>query len=167
MAKVVYNPKAFIPHAASRRQTFVHCARFPVAATRRCMGRVSVPFWGVTLSRPLPVVALVGHYPTNKLIGRRLLLRRTVKSFTRTPCESLQSPNSSHQLKVKFINLKINWKMENGKWKISYEVRGYAVLTPISRGYSPPKGRFLRVTQPFATVPTSRDRSTCMLKARR
>lgn len=27
----------------------------------------------------------------------------------------------------------------------------YAVLTPLSRGYSPPRGRFLRVTQPFAT----------------
>ena len=64
-SKGVYNPKAFIPHAASRRQTFVHCVRFPVAATRRCMGRVSVPFWGYTLSRPLPVVALVGRYPTN------------------------------------------------------------------------------------------------------
>ena len=79
--KEVYNPKAFIPHAASRRQTFVHCARFPVAATRRCTGRVSVPFWGVTLSRPLPVVALVGHYPTNKLMGDRLILRCAVKRF--------------------------------------------------------------------------------------
>src|SRR4030065_1376328 len=83
-SKVVYNPKAFIPHAASRRQTFVHCARFPVAATRRCMVRVSVPFWGNTLSRPLPVVALVGLYPTNSLIGRRLFLRRTVTSFDLT-----------------------------------------------------------------------------------
>ncbi len=25
--------------------------------------------WRIALSRPLPVVALVGHYPTNKLIG--------------------------------------------------------------------------------------------------
>ena len=80
-SKEVYNPKAFIPHAASRRQTFVHCARFPVAATRRCIGRVSVLFWGVTLSRPLPVVALVGRYPTNKLMGDKLLPRWTVTSF--------------------------------------------------------------------------------------
>ena len=29
--------------------------------------------WPVTLSRRLPVVALVGRYPTNKLIGHRLL----------------------------------------------------------------------------------------------
>ena len=81
-SKVVYNPKAVIPHAASRRQTFVHCARFPVAATRRCEDRVSVLLWGVTLSRPLPVVALVGRYPTNKLIGRRLLHWRAVKRFS-------------------------------------------------------------------------------------
>ena len=80
-SKGVYNPKALILHAASRRQTFVHCARFLVAATRRCMGRVSVPFWGVRLSPPLPVIALVGHYPTNKLMGDRLIHRRTVKCF--------------------------------------------------------------------------------------
>lgn len=84
LAKEVYNPKAFIPHAASRRQTFVHCARFPVAATRRCTGRVSVLFWGVILSNPLPVIVLVGRYPTNKLMGNRLIHRRTVKSFS--PC---------------------------------------------------------------------------------
>ena len=74
--KEVYDPKAFILHAALRRQTFVHCAQFPVAATRRCVVRVSVPLWGYTLSRPLPVVALVGHYPTNKLMGPRLLSER-------------------------------------------------------------------------------------------
>ena len=67
---VVYNPKAFIPHAASLRQAFAHCAIFPTAASRRSLGRVSVPVWPVTLSGRLPVVALVGHYPTNKLIGR-------------------------------------------------------------------------------------------------
>ena len=80
--KGVYDPKAFIPHAALRRQTFVHCVRFPVAATRRCMGRVSVPFWGNALSRPLPVIALVGFYPTNKLMGDRLIHRRRVNCFS-------------------------------------------------------------------------------------
>jgi hypothetical protein len=70
MVKEVYNPKAFIPHAALLRQAFAHCARFPTAASRRSLGRVSVPVWPVTLSGRLPVVALVGHYPTNKLIGR-------------------------------------------------------------------------------------------------
>ena len=68
--KGVYNPKAFIPHAVSLRQTFVHCERFPTAASRRSLGRISVPMWLTILSDQLPIVALVGRYPTNKLIGR-------------------------------------------------------------------------------------------------
>ncbi len=28
------------------------------------------------LSHPLPILALVGYYPTNKLVGRRPILRR-------------------------------------------------------------------------------------------
>ncbi len=63
--KEVYNPKAFFPHAVSLGQAFAHCRIFPVAAVRRRMARVSVPLWGVVLSHPLPVVALVGFYPTN------------------------------------------------------------------------------------------------------
>src|SRR3989344_8198686 len=78
---VVYDPKAFIPHAASLRQTFVHCAIFPVAAIRRCRPRISVALWGIMLSHPLTVIALVGHYPTNKLIVGRLLFRRAVTPF--------------------------------------------------------------------------------------
>ncbi len=70
LPKGVYNPRAFIPHAASLRQAFAHCARFPTAASRRSLGRISVPVWLVVLSDQLPVVALVGRYPTNKLIGR-------------------------------------------------------------------------------------------------
>lgn len=70
MSKEVYNPKAVIPHAASLRQAFAHCAIFPTAASRRSLGRVSVPVWPVALSGRLPVVALVRHYRTNKLIGR-------------------------------------------------------------------------------------------------
>ena len=62
---VVYNPKAVIPHAASLRQAFAHCAIFPTAASRRSLGRVSVPVWLVVLSDQLPVVALVGRYPAN------------------------------------------------------------------------------------------------------
>ncbi len=73
---VVYNPKAFIPHAASLGQACAHCRRFSTAATRRCLGSVSVPMTRVVLSHPLPIKALVGRYPTNKLIGCRLILRR-------------------------------------------------------------------------------------------
>src|SRR5579884_3616035 len=76
MVKEVYNPKAVIPHAASLHQACAHCAIFPTAASRRSLGRVSVPVWPVALSGRLPVVALVGHYPTNKLIGRGLILHR-------------------------------------------------------------------------------------------
>ena len=72
----VYNPRAFIHHAASLRQAFAHCGRFSTAATRRCPDSVSVPVVGAMLSHPLDIVALVGHYPTNKLISRKPLLRR-------------------------------------------------------------------------------------------
>ncbi len=58
-------PKGLIPHAASLGQGFPHCRRFSTAATRRCLGSVSVPVRRVVLSHPLPIVALVGHYPTN------------------------------------------------------------------------------------------------------
>lgn len=66
----VYNPKAFVPHAASLRQACAHCGIFPTAASRRSLGRVSVPVWPTTLSGRLPIVALVGRYPANKLMGR-------------------------------------------------------------------------------------------------
>ena len=66
----LYNPKAVITHAALLRQTFVHCGRFPTAASRRSLGRVSVPMWPVTLSGRLLIVGLAGRYPTNYLIRR-------------------------------------------------------------------------------------------------
>ncbi len=62
---VLYDPKTFITHAASLRQAFAHCAIFPTAASRRSLGRVSVPVWLIVLSDQLPVVALVGLYLTN------------------------------------------------------------------------------------------------------
>ena len=64
-SKVLYNPKTFITHAALLRQAFAHCAKFPTAASRRSLDRVSVPVWLIVLSDQLPVVALVGHYPAN------------------------------------------------------------------------------------------------------
>jgi hypothetical protein len=63
--KEVYNPRAFLPHAVLLRQAFAHCGKFPTAASRRSLGRVSVPVWLVILSDQLPIVALVGSYPTN------------------------------------------------------------------------------------------------------
>ena len=64
-ATVLYDPKTFITHAALLRQAFAHCARFPTAASRRSLDRVSVPVWLIILSDQLPVVALVGRYPAN------------------------------------------------------------------------------------------------------
>ncbi len=66
----VYDPKAFVPHAALLRQACAHCGRFPTAASRRSRGRVSVPVWPAILSDRLPIIALVGRYPANELMGR-------------------------------------------------------------------------------------------------
>ena len=74
--KVLYNPQAFFTHAASLDQGFPHCPIFPTAASRRSLGRVSVPVWLVVLSDQLPVRALVGRYPANELIGRDPLPQR-------------------------------------------------------------------------------------------
>ena len=71
--KVLYNPRAFFTHAAWLRQAFAHCAIFPTAASRRSLGRVSVPVWLIVLSDQLRIVALVSLYLTNKLILRRLI----------------------------------------------------------------------------------------------
>ncbi len=91
LLKAVYNPKAFIPHAASLHQAFAHCAIFPAAASRRSLGRVSVPVWLIVLSDQLLIVALVSHYLTNKLIGRETLPNR--RSFLHSAmrrCEGIR-----------------------------------------------------------------------------
>ncbi len=65
LRKEVYNPKAFLPHAVLLRQAFAHCGKFPTAASRRSLGRVSVPVWLLILSDQLLIAALVGFYPSN------------------------------------------------------------------------------------------------------
>ena len=72
----VYNPKAVFPHAASLHQAFAHCAISPTAASRRSLGRVSVPMWPFNLSVRLLIADLVGRYPTNYLIRREAILQR-------------------------------------------------------------------------------------------
>ena len=72
----VYNPKTFFLHAALLRQGFPHCAISPTAASRRSLGRVSVPMRPINLSVRLPIVGLVGRYLTNYLIGREPILQR-------------------------------------------------------------------------------------------
>ncbi len=72
----LYNSKAFITHAALLRQGFPHCAIFPTAASRRSLGRVSVPVWLIILSDQLTIEALVSSYLTNKLMVRGLIKRQ-------------------------------------------------------------------------------------------
>ena len=67
--------------------------------------------WPITLSGRLPVVALVGRYPTNKLIGRDLLPGRKV------PKDPLLSP-PGHATR-----------------------RSYGVLAGVSPRYSPSQGQ--------------------------
>ena len=61
----VYNPKTVFLHAALLHQACAHCAIFPTAASRRSLGRVSVPMWPINLSVRLLIVALVSRYLTN------------------------------------------------------------------------------------------------------
>ena len=70
------HPEGLNIHAVLLRQAFAHCAKFPTAASRRSMGRVSVPLWLIILSNQLLIIALVVHYTTNQLIRCRLILGR-------------------------------------------------------------------------------------------
>ena len=96
--KEVYNPKAVIPHAASLHQACAHCAIFPTAASRRSLGRVSVPVWPVTLSGRLPVDALVSRYLTNKLIGREPIPDRSSFQLLKMPSQLVSGISSCFQL---------------------------------------------------------------------
>ena len=73
---MLYNPKAFIAHAASLGQACAHCRRSSTAASRRSLASVSVPVAQVVLSHLLGILALVGRYPANKLIPREPVPRR-------------------------------------------------------------------------------------------
>ena len=73
LLKELYDPKAFITHAAWLRQAFAHCARFPTAASRRSLGRISVPVWLIILSDQLRILGLVRFYHTNYLILPELI----------------------------------------------------------------------------------------------
>ena len=57
--------RAVFLHAAWLDQSYLHCPIFLTAASRRSLVRVSVPVWGITLSGPLNIVALVSRYLSN------------------------------------------------------------------------------------------------------
>src|SRR6201985_1192193 len=91
----LYNPKAFITHAASLRQAFAHCGRFLTAASRRSLDRVSVPVWLIILSDQLKIVDLVSLYLTNYLILRRPLPKR-INPLIRRPYAALATLSGSY-----------------------------------------------------------------------
>ena len=91
-AKGLYNLPAFIVHAASLRQGSPHCGIFLAAASRRSLGRISVPMCPSTLLGRITIVALVGRYPTNKLIVRGPLSRRGRGPFPRSPLQERPYP---------------------------------------------------------------------------
>ena len=83
--KALYNLPASIAHAASLRQAFAHCGIFLAAASRRSLGRISVPMRPFALSGRIPVAALVVPCTANKLMGRGPLPRRSRSSFDGWP----------------------------------------------------------------------------------
>ena len=56
--------------SSSLDQNSFHCPISLTAASRRSLGRVSVPVWGASLSGPLGIVAMVGRHPAIKLMPR-------------------------------------------------------------------------------------------------
>ena len=79
-------------------QASAHCAIFPTAASRRSLGRISVPMWPVTLSGRLPVEALVSHHLTNKLIGREPIPNRRNFQTTTMRQQLISSISNRFQL---------------------------------------------------------------------
>ena len=84
----LYDTNTFFVHAASLHQGFPHCAIFPTAASRRSLDRVSVPMWPFILSDRLLIVALVGRYLTNQLIGREAISKR-IAPFPSARCRAV------------------------------------------------------------------------------
>ena len=99
--KEVYNPKTVFLHAALLGQAFAHCPIFPTAASRRSLGRVSVPMWPINLSVRLPIVGLVGRYLTNCLIGREAILQRINPLVTRS-CDPVTLCGISSRFRLLF-----------------------------------------------------------------
>ncbi len=68
--------RAVFLHAAWLDQASAHCPIFLTAASRRSLVRVSVPVWGISLSGPLPIVAMGRRYRSIQLIGRMPIFYR-------------------------------------------------------------------------------------------
>ncbi len=64
-------PEGIHPSRGVAASDFRPLRKIPYCCSRRSLGRISVPMWPITLSGRLSIVALVGHYPTNKLMDRK------------------------------------------------------------------------------------------------
>ena len=63
-------------HSGFPRQAFTHCEVFSPAAPRRAWLHVSEAISGLSLSRPVRIIGLLGIYPNNDLIRRSPILFR-------------------------------------------------------------------------------------------
>ncbi len=64
-AKSGLQPEGLLPARGMAGSGLRPLSKIPTAASRRSLGRVSVPVWLVVLSDQLLIVALVGSYPAN------------------------------------------------------------------------------------------------------
>src|SRR3989442_4696813 len=74
---------AFILHAALLDQAFAHCPKFPTAASRRSLGRVSVPVWLVVLRSEEHTSELQSrpHLVCRLLLEKKKKIQRESHSF--------------------------------------------------------------------------------------
>ena len=94
LTTIVYIPKNFFLYAA-------YCAIFPTAASRRSLGRISVPMWPFNLSVRLLIVDLVGRYPTNYLIRRKPIYKR-IAPFLTISCDIMSLCGISNDFSLLF-----------------------------------------------------------------
>ncbi len=92
--------------------------------------------WPATLSRRLPIVALVSRYLTNKLIGRGHLLRRTTGRILR-PFQHTGDLLTSKKVPVPLHMVLAALSLKAGK---------PAAVIPL------PRVAYPRVTHPFAAL---------------
>ncbi len=121
----LYTQKCFITHAALLRQGCPHCAKFPTAASRRSLDRVSVPVWPITLSGRLLIVALVGPYPTNQLIRRKPLFKRLVRRS-----QALMSTPKQHSCHAVLASLSASYPPLEGRSPTRYSPVCHCTLHP-------------------------------------
>ena len=102
------------------------------------MDRVSVPLWGTFLSEPLPIVALVGRYPANKLIGREPIRRR--RNFQQRPMRASVTSGISRRFH----------RLSPGNGHVAHALR---TLPPVAARTLPPRAApRLACVKPAASV---------------